>query len=140
LRPAQVARFARRLDDLRALGFACEVFGGRTFLLRAAPRLPGVLPDPGDDGLAGLGEPDALAATLLTLADDEEGAEGWQERLLIQLSCRTAVRRGKALPVPAMRALVAALGHAEAPAVCPHGSPLLMHVSGDLLERQFGWR
>ncbi|HEU5432831.1 MAG TPA: DNA mismatch repair protein MutL, partial [Thermomicrobiales bacterium] len=139
LRPAQVARFARRLDDLLALGFVCEVFGGRTFLLRAAPLLPGVLPT-ADDRLAGLGEPDALAAALLSLADDEDGAEGWQERLLIQLACRTAVRRGKPLPPPAMRALVAALGQTDAPAVCPHGSPLLMHVSGDLLERQFGWR
>ncbi|HEU0115024.1 MAG TPA: DNA mismatch repair protein MutL, partial [Thermomicrobiales bacterium] len=140
LRPAQVARFARRLDDLLALGFACDVFGGRAFLLRAAPPLPGVLADPADDALAGLGEPDALAAALLSLADDEDAAEGWQERLLVQLSCRTAVRRGKALPAPAMRALVAALGQTQAPAVCPHGSPLLMHVSGDLLERQFGWR
>ncbi|HEU0113557.1 MAG TPA: DNA mismatch repair endonuclease MutL, partial [Thermomicrobiales bacterium] len=76
LRPAQVARFVRRLDDLLALGFACELFGGRTFLLRAAPPLPGVLADAADSALAGLGEPDALAAALLALADDEDAAEG----------------------------------------------------------------
>jgi DNA mismatch repair protein MutL len=39
-----------------------------------------------------------------------------------------------------MRALVEHQGHTGAPAVCPHGSPLLMHVSGTLLERQFDWR
>jgi len=39
-----------------------------------------------------------------------------------------------------MRALVQALGNSNSPAVCPHGSPLLMHLSGSLLERQFDWR
>ncbi len=141
LRPAQVARFGRRLDDLAALGFGCEVFGGRTFLLRTIPALPGVGPGPSVEALAGLEEPDELVATLLALADEEAGeGEGWRERLLVQLACRTAVRRGRPLDRPAMRALVDGLGRTSAPAVCPHGSPLLMHVSGDLLERQFGWR
>ena len=141
LRPAQVARFGRRLADLAALGFECEVFGGRTFLLRSAPVLPGVLPGAAGEALAGLGEPDELVATLLALTDEEAGeGEGWRERLLVQLACRTALRRGKPLDRPAMRALVEGLGQTTAPAVCPHGSPLLMHVSGDVLERQFGWR
>jgi DNA mismatch repair protein MutL len=39
-----------------------------------------------------------------------------------------------------MRALVEGLGHTPAPAVCPHGSPLLMHMSGELFERQFDWK
>jgi DNA mismatch repair protein MutL len=38
-----------------------------------------------------------------------------------------------------MRALVEGLGNTGAPAVCPHGSPLLMHVGAETLERQFGW-
>lgn len=138
LRPAAAARFGRRLDALAALGFELEVFGGRAFLLRAAPDLPGVLPGA---GMAGLGEPDELVMTLLTLADEEAGeGEGWRERLLVRLACRTAVRRGRPLDRPAMRALVESLGHTDAPAVCPHGSPLLMHMSGALLERQFRWR
>jgi DNA mismatch repair protein MutL len=141
LRPAQVAAFAHRLDELAALGFDCEVFGGRTFLLRAAPVLPGVLDGGGNAPLDGLGEPDELVPALLTLADENAAAgETWRERLLIRLSCRTAVRRGRPLDRAQMRGLVEGLGQTEAPAVCPHGSPLLMHVSGDLLERQFDWR
>jgi DNA mismatch repair protein MutL len=141
LRPAQVASFAHRLDELAALGFDCEVFGGRTFLLRAAPVLPGVLNAGALGALDGLGEPDELVPTLLALAD-EDAADGetWRERLLVRLSCRTAVRRGRPLDRTQMRGLVEGLGQTEAPAVCPHGSPLLMHVSGDLLERQFDWR
>ena len=65
------------------------------------------------------------------VADEAELAgdgETWQERLLVRLACRTAVRRGRVLDRPAMRALVEGLGQTDAPAVCPHGSPLLMHV------------
>ena len=141
LRPAQVASFGRRLDDLAALGFRCEAFGGRAFLLRDAPVLPGVLAGPDQAGLAGLGEPDGLVETLLSLADEDAGeGEAWRDRLLVRLSCRSAVRRGRILDRPAMRALVEGLGNTGAPAVCPHGSPLLMHVSGSVLEKQFDWR
>jgi DNA mismatch repair protein MutL len=141
LRESQVRAFSHRLDELAALGFDCEVFGGRTFLLRAAPMLPGVLDDGASGPLGGLGEPDELVPTLLALTD-EDAADGetWRERLLVRLACRTAVRRGRLLDRAQMRGLVEGLGQTDAPAVCPHGSPLLMHVSGDLLERQFDWR
>jgi DNA mismatch repair protein MutL len=141
LRPSQVAAFSHRLAELATLGFDCEVFGGRTFLLRAAPMLPGVLAASTSGSLDGLGQPDELVPTLLALAD-EDAADGetWRERLLVRLACRTAVRRGRPLDRSQMRGLVEGLGQTGAPAVCPHGSPLLMHVSGDLLEREFDWR
>ena len=140
LRSGQAARFAARLADLAAVGFEVETFGGRTFLLRGAPALPGVLGDAAEAALEGLGDTDALLRTLLDLADDPAGdGEGWHERLLVSLSCRSAVRRGRPLGRPAMRALVEALGQTEAPAVCPHGSPLLMRVDAGLFARQFGW-
>jgi len=144
LRPAQAARFGRRLRDLEALGFHCEEFGGRTFMLRATPVLPGVfqsLAGTAPSDVDSIGEADQLVSTLLSLVSDDDGdAESWRERLLVQLSCRTALRRGRTLDRPTMRALVQALGNSNSPAVCPHGSPLLMHLSGSLLERQFDWR
>jgi DNA mismatch repair protein MutL len=141
--PPQAAALGRRLGELGALGFALEEFGGRAFLLRSAPSLPGVLLG-GDDALAltDLADPSMLAEALAAVADEADRAgdgETWQERLLVRLSCRTAVRRGRVLDRPAMRALVDGLGQTAAPAVCPHGSPLLMHVTADALERQFGW-
>ena len=140
LRSHQAARFAARLRDLAAVGFEVETFGGRTFLLRGAPALPGVLGDGAEGALEGLGDPDALLRGLLELADDPAGdGEGWRERLLVSLSCRSAVRRGRPLGRPAMRALVEGLGQTDAPAVCPHGSPLLMRFDAGLFARQFGW-
>jgi DNA mismatch repair protein MutL len=139
----QATALVRRLGELGALGFALEEFGGRAFLLRSAPDLPGVLLG-GDDtqALADLADPSLLTEALAVVADEADRAgdgETWQERLLVRLSCRTAVRRGRVIDRPAMRALVEGLGQTAAPAVCPHGSPLLMHVTADALERQFGW-
>jgi DNA mismatch repair protein MutL len=137
----QAAALERRMTDLAALGFALEEFGGRAFLLRTAPVLPGVLPH-SSSSLVDLADPNSLAGALVLAADEAEVAgdgETWEERLLVRLACRTAVRRGRALSWPLMRALVEGLGQTDAPAVCPHGSPLLMHVGAEALERQFGW-
>ena len=137
----QAAVLERRLTELGEMGFGLEEFGGHAFLLRTAPAMPGVLVGSGGP-LAALADPHALAGGLALAAEDAEAAgdgETWQERLLVRLSCRTAVRRGRPLERPAMRALVEGLGRTAAPAVCPHGSPLLMHVEAEALERQFGW-
>jgi DNA mismatch repair protein MutL len=138
----QAATLERRLAELAELGFALEEFGGRSFLLRSAPVLPGVTPGADALALGDLADPSHLGEALALASDEAETAgdgETWQERLLVRLSCRTAVRRGRILDRPLMRALVEGLGHTAAPAVCPHGSPLLMHVTADALERQFGW-
>jgi DNA mismatch repair protein MutL len=134
LRPAQAARLAARLPALAALGFVCEWFGGRSFLVRATPALANA-----DGGL-----PDAGAALLGALGDvlDEATAEAddWQDRLLISVACHSALRRGRVLAPPTMAALLGALDQTAAPAVCPHGSPLILHLSESFLARQFRWR
>ncbi len=138
LRPTQATRLARWLDDLAALGFQCEVFGERLFLVRTVPLLPGVT-DPAS-ALSGTGEVEKLVPALLALLDEEPtSGESWRTRFLTQLACRTAIRRGRSLDRPAMRALVAALGRTTAPTVCPHGSPILLRVGDDTLARQFRW-
>lgn len=137
VRPADVERFASWLDRLATLGFHCEPFGPRSFLLRPIPTLPGVVP--GSDPLAGIGEPKELGLSLLTLLDESDANEDWRDRFLVQLACRTAVRRGKPLSRPALRALVEALGQTSAPAVCPHGSPIVLRVEADALASQFRW-
>jgi len=38
-----------------------------------------------------------------------------------------------------MRVLIQALGETRAPAVCPHGSPIVLRVDHRLLANQFGW-
>jgi len=132
LRPAQAARLAARLPALAALGFTCEWFGGRSFLVRAAPALPATSDLP---AAAVLGS--ALEEVLTEAATEEDN---WQDRLLVAVACRAALRRGQRLPPDVQAALLAALARTAAPAACPHGSPLILQLSRPFLARQFRWQ
>ena len=121
----QAAVLAARLPVLAALGFACERFGGRSFLIRSTPALAGA------EGVS------APLPALVTEAAEEE--ENWQDRFCAAVACHAALRRGAPLSLGEQRELLANLRHTSAPAVCPHGSPLLLHYSQQFLIRQFDW-
>src|SRR5579859_6638442 len=115
--------FEQRLPMLRGMGLECERFGGRSFLVRSVPgnaeQVVGYLPE-----LA------RLAA---------EDSNDWQDRLFIGLACRSAMRRGRVLGFDEQRSLIHALAQANAPAVCPHGSPIILHYSRSFLIDRFDW-
>jgi DNA mismatch repair protein MutL len=121
----QIARLEPRLPELTALGFTCEWFGGRSFLVRSVPVVPETASLP------------VLVEDLLDLAASDE--DDWQHRILTSVACHAATRRGKALSVPQMRELINLLAETESPAACPHGSPIILHFSERFLERQFNW-
>lgn len=121
----QAEVLTERLPILTTLGFACERFGGRSFLIRSVPALA---------GMAGL---DAHLPALAAEAAEEE--ENWQDRFCAAVACHAAIRRGQTLSQSEQRELLAQLRRTSAPAVCPHGSPLLLHYSPQFLIRQFGW-
>jgi DNA mismatch repair protein MutL len=117
--------FEQRLPVLRSLGLECERFGGRSFLIRSVPN------SVGQEQLAGhLSELARIAA---------EDSSDWQDRLLIGLACRSALRRGRELGIEEQRSLITSLANASAPAVCPHGSPILLHYSRTFLIDTFDW-
>ena len=117
--------FEQRLPILRGLGLECERFGGRSFLIRSVPN------SVGQEQLVGhLPELARIAA---------EDSSDWQDRLLIGLACRSALRRGRELGINEQRSLITALASASAPAVCPHGSPILLHYSRTFLIDKFDW-
>ncbi len=121
----QATVLSERLPVLAALGFACERFGGRSFLIRSTPALAGA---------AGLS---AHLPALAAEAAEEE--ENWQDRFCAAVACHAALRRGASLTLGEQRELLANLRQTSAPAVCPHGSPLLLHYSQQFLIRQFDW-
>ncbi|HLH73032.1 MAG TPA: DNA mismatch repair endonuclease MutL [Chloroflexota bacterium] len=125
LKPAQVSRLEGRLTELAEIGFNCQHIGGRDFLVRAVPVVPGqesFLPD--------------LPAILTEATADDKG---WQDRLVTSLACRSALRRHQPLSVTDMTVLLSELATTTSPAVCPHGSPLIIQISRRFLERQFNW-
>ncbi len=121
----QIERLEPRLPELAALGFVCEWFGGRSFLIRSVP----VIPETNDLGL--------VVEDLLDMATDD--GSDWQHRLLTSIACRSATRRGKPLTPVQCAELINLLAGTASPAVCPHGSPVILQFSDQFLRRQFHW-
>ncbi len=125
---------ARLLEDqlpvLDDLGFEVEPFGPNTFTVRAIPAL-----------IVG-GDP---AAALNVLVEDFEEDESplqsaVEARITARICKRMAVKGGQILSSAEQAALLRNLEACQSPRTCPHGRPTMIHLSADLLERQFGRR
>jgi DNA mismatch repair protein MutL len=130
LPPHQTRLIEGQLPLLNKLGFQIEEFGRNTFLVRALPVV-----------LTGL---DPRAALRVLVEDFEEDETPLQEeieaKIIARVCKRAAVKAGQILSLDEQRALLRDLESCSAPRTCPHGRPTMIHLSVDLLERQFGRR
>ena len=118
------------LPILQHLGFDVEEFGPNTFQVRAMPAL-----FMGSDPSA------ALHALVEDFEEDESPLQNEIEAKLAARVCkRMAVKAGQALSNEEQRALLNDLEACDSPRTCPHGRPTMIHLSVDMLERQFGRR
>jgi DNA mismatch repair protein MutL len=122
----QARTLSTRLDELAGLGLELQPFGGSSFLARTLPGAPGAAQN--------------VVVFARDLAEDaaEEG-DDWLDHVLISLACRSAIRRGQSLDASEQRALLTDLSATAAPAICPHGSPLIVRHSHAALTRLFEW-
>jgi len=119
--------FQERVDDLAELGFALEPFGEGSWLLRGVPTI--------------LRGEDPLAAFLEVVDSlEEQGGGGIRERVAVSLACHSAVKAGQTLSHDEMRELVRQLEATSSPRSCPHGRPVVLHLSLEQVEREFGRR
>lgn len=127
---AQAELLESQLDTLRELAFDIEAFGPQAYKIRAIPAV-----------LLGSDPETALRAVVEDFEEDEQPLEKQLEARLIARICkRIAVKAGQTLSPEAQRALLRDLEACEAPRTCPHGRPTMIHLSIDLLEKQFGRR
>ncbi len=128
LTPRQAETLASQPKALVELGFEIEPFGGETYLVRAVPAM--------------LAEGDIAQAVADILDELAEGGEVEMvgEKALVTLVCHSAVRAGKTLSLEEMRDLIRQLEKTSLPYTCPHGRPTMIHLSADLLAREFGRR
>jgi DNA mismatch repair protein MutL len=129
--PAHSARtLEEQLPVLERLAFAVEPFGPNTFLVRAVPAL-----------LVGMDPAAALRVVVEDFEEDESPLESEIEARLVARVCkRAAIKAGQNLSPEEQRALLQDLENCQSPRTCPHGRPTMIHLSVDLLERQFGRR
>jgi DNA mismatch repair protein MutL len=130
LPPAGARLLANQLPLLARLGFQVEPFGPTTFLVRAIPAL-----------LSGADPVAALRVIVEDFEEDETPLQAELEARLIARVCkRAAVKAGQTLSPAEQHALLDGLESCSSPRTCPHGRPTMIHLSVDLLERQFGRR
>jgi len=130
LPPQSAGLLVSQLSVLQHFGFDVEEFGPNTFQVRAIPAL-----FMGSDPSA------ALRALVEDFEEDETPLQNEIEAKLAARVCkRMAVKGGQALSNEEQRTLLTDLEACDSPRTCPHGRPTMIHLSVDMLERQFGRR
>ena len=130
LPPHQAVMLEGQLDVLAGLAFEVEDFGQNTFLVRRLPAL-----------LSGMSPAAALRVLVEDFEEDETPLQAEVEAKIVARVCkRAAVKAGQVLSADEQKALLRDLEACESPRTCPHGRPTMIHLSVDLLERQFGRR
>lgn len=127
--PAQASLLEEHLATLQRLGFAVELFGPNSFMVRAVPAI--------------LTHQDPARAVLAVVEEMEEddGRAPLQTQIearLIRRVCKTAaVKAGQPLALAEMQAMIQQLEQCRNPHTCPHGRPTLIHIALSQLARGF---
>jgi DNA mismatch repair protein MutL len=128
LPPASISLLEEQLPVIGDLGFQVEAFGRGTFLIRSIPTL-----------LTGMEPAAALRVLVEDFEEDETPlAEEIEAKIIARVCKRAAVKAGQILSGEEQQALLRDLEACQSPRTCPHGRPTMIHLSVDLLERQFG--
>jgi DNA mismatch repair protein MutL len=124
----EASALAEQAGELAAVGFELEPFGTDAYLVR---RVPGELAK--EDPVAVVRD----LAEELAAETGERSLDRRRERLLVALSCRSAVKAGDALSFEEMEELLRALARTARPYTCPHGWPIVMTISNFEIDRKF---
>lgn len=134
LTPRQAEQLEPRLHELSTLGLDCQPFGGSVFLVRSVPDFAGAA-----QGIETLPAAPAAAFTRAIAEDAAVDSDDWLDYLCVSLACRSAIRRGQPLDPRQRQSLLDGLQDVAAPAVCPHGSPLIVRFTRSYLTSAFEW-
>jgi DNA mismatch repair protein MutL len=128
LSPANIILLEGQLPVLQHFGFHVEPFGQNSYQVRAMPAL--------------FAKSDPAAVLNALVEDFEEDEAPLQNEIEAKIAGRVckrlAVKAGQVLSPDEQRALLNDLESCASPRTCPHGRPTMIHLSVDILERQFG--
>ncbi len=128
LQPSQAQTLESQLALINHMGFDIETFGQHSFLVRSVPVL-----------FAHLSVEAAIRVLVEDFEEDETPMQSELEAKLVARVCkRAAVKAGQILSPEEQKKLLSDLENCLSPRTCPHGRPTMIHLSVDLLERQFG--
>ena len=118
-----------KLSVITSLGFDIEEFGGNSFIVRAVPSLL---------------ERTNPRQLLLDIIDDLlEGKKmdktlEKQEKIIMIMACRGAVKAGDRLEQEEMLSLIREIPRTKRFSNCPHGRPTMVELTREELDKRFG--
>jgi DNA mismatch repair protein MutL len=126
--PAESSVLEERAALLEEVGLGVEPFGGKTVVVRRVPALW--------DG-RGLEDKVRSLVEALTELDGKAPEDEVREKVLIDASCKAALKAGSSMSEAEALSLVEALSACQSPLICPHGRPVVMVVQRADIERRF---
>jgi DNA mismatch repair protein MutL len=132
LRPDQMVVFARIADELERNGFEVEPFGPQTLAVKAAPV-----------GLEGAALERMLNEIVEQSATDDQLSEGKEDlstlrnRIAASIACHSAIKINTPLDPARMEWLLLELARTSHPTSCPHGRPIALLYSWNMILRAF---
>jgi DNA mismatch repair protein MutL len=132
LRPDQMVVFARIAEELEGNGFEVEPFGPRTLAVKAAPV-----------GLEGAALERLLTEVIEQAADEgqvndrKEDLSAMRTRIAASIACHAAIKVNTPLDPARMEWLLLELARTSHPTSCPHGRPIALLYSWNMIQRAF---
>lgn len=126
LSPTELAAAQASRELLAELGFDTEPFGGAGLLVRSVPA-----------ELAHRNPEHMLQGLLANLAAHGGATALAEDELRALAACHGAVKAGEHLSLEEMERLAADLLRTQAPAICPHGDPIILTLEATFLDRKF---
>ncbi len=116
-------------DTLEEIGFQVDAFGPGTYSIRAVPAF-----------MSRTFSLRIITDALHELDDEKSSAVSKEkEEVVIRSICKgAAIKGGTILSKEEQENLIRQLETCQNPRTCPHGRPTMIHLSVDILERQFG--
>ncbi len=130
LAPLDTAALQPHLQELRALGFGIHEFGVDGFMIDAVPT--------GFEQIS----PQEWVAELVANFKRDGGSRrlprGPRDDMVARAACHAAVKARQRLSTAEIEQLVGDLAATDMPYTCPHGRPILIHLSFADLRQRFG--
>lgn len=122
------AVLVQNIPTFNSLGFEIEEFGQNAFIIRSTP------------AILEKGNPKELIFELIyelqSIGRSKTPTE-IREKMLISMSCHSAIKAGDKLGQEEIESLILQLSKTQLPFTCPHGRPVIIKMSLNELEKRF---
>ncbi len=125
LAPDEFTRLVDLIPNLERLGFRLREFGKNTVVVDGVPT----------DVV--WGREREIIRDILDSSSEGKGGADFQDQLAAAYACKAAVKAGDPLALEEMVSLVDRLFATENPYYCPHGRPIVVHLSLQELDKRF---